>query len=79
MGELLRRHGAMIRSQIVFWHGGVKPREIDKILRNLQFVANTYDFVVKQDDEKRAIAAISTMLTLWASSKRGVGTVYGNI
>lgn len=79
MGELLRRHGAMIRSQIVFWHGGVKPREIDRILRNLQFVADTYDFVVKQDDEKRAIAAISTMLTLWASSKRGVGTVYGNI
>ena len=79
MGELLRRHATMIRSQIVFWHGGVKPREIDRILRNLQFVATTYDFVVMQDDEKRAIAAISTMLTLWATSKRGVGTVYGNI
>lgn len=79
MGELLRRHGTMIRSQIVFWHGAVKPREIDRILRNLQFVADTYDFVVMEDDEKRAIAAISTMLTLWATSKRGVGTVYGNI
>jgi len=79
MGELLRRHASMIRSQVLFWHGGVKPREIDRILRNLQFVADTYDFVVKQEDEKRAIAAISTMLTLWATSKRGVGTVYGNI
>ncbi len=79
MGELLRRHATMIRSQIVFWHGGVKPREIDRILRNLQFVADTYDFVVKKDDEKRAIVAISTMLTLWATSKRGVNTVYGNI
>jgi hypothetical protein len=79
MGELLRRHGAMIRSQIVFWHGGVQPREIDRILRNLQFVADTYDFVVKEDDEKRAIAAISSMLMLWATSKRGVGPVYGNM
>jgi hypothetical protein len=78
MGELLRRHGAMIRSQVVFWHGSVKPRELDKILQNLQFVAATYDFVVRRDDEKRAIAAISTMLALWASSKRGVGVVYGN-
>jgi len=78
MGELLRRHGAMLRSQVVFWHGSVKPRELDKILRNLQFVAATYDFVVRRDDEKRAIAAISTMLTLWAVSKRGVGAVYGN-
>ncbi|MBM2840749.1 MAG: hypothetical protein HW412_1277 [Bacteroidetes bacterium] len=79
MGELLRRHGAMIRSQIVFWHGGFKPREIDKILRNLQFVADTYDFVVKKDDEKRAIAGLSTMLTLWATSKKGVGAVYGSV
>ncbi|HCV43848.1 MAG TPA: hypothetical protein DGH68_10230 [Bacteroidetes bacterium] len=78
MGELLRRHGTMIRSQVVFWHGSVKPKELDKILRDLQFVAATYDFVVRRDDEKRAIAAISTMLTLWASSKRGVGAVYGN-
>ena len=78
MGELLRRHGAMIRSQIVFWHGGVKPREIDKILKNLRLVADTYDFVVKKDDEKRAIAGLSTMLTLWATSKRGVGAVYGS-
>ena len=77
MGELLRRHGAMIRTQVAFWHGGVKPREIGKILKNLQFVADTYDFVVKKEDEKRAIAAISSMLTLWATSKRGVGVVYG--
>jgi hypothetical protein len=78
MGVLLSRHGSMIRSQIAFWHGTVKEREIARILRNLQFVADTYDFVVRKDDEKRAIVAISTMLTLWASSKLGVDKVYGN-
>jgi hypothetical protein len=77
MGELLRRHGTMLREQIAFWHGGVKPREVDRILRNIQFVADTYDLVVRKGDEKRAIVAISSILTLWASSKRGVGPVYG--
>ena len=78
MGELLRRHGAMIKAQVLYWHGGVRPQELRKILRNLQFVANTYDLVIKKDDEKRAIAAISSILTLWATSKRGVGDVYGS-
>jgi hypothetical protein len=78
VGELLRRHGAMIRSQIAFWHGEVKPDRIAKKLRNLQFVADTYDMVVRQEDEKRAIVAIAVNLSLWAASKYGVNEVYGN-
>lgn len=78
IGELLRRHGIMIRNQIAYWHGGVKPAHVDKILRNLRFVAQTYDLVVRREDEKRAIAAITANLSLWAASKYGVGEVYGN-
>lgn len=78
MGELLRRHGAMIREQVSFWHGRVRKDQIGRLLRNMKFVADTYDLVVRQEDEKRAIAAISTLLTLWASSRFGVGEVYGN-
>jgi hypothetical protein len=78
MGELLRRHGTMIRSQITFWHGTVSRRQIDRMLRHFQFVADTYDLVVRTDEEKRAIAAITANLALWAASKFGVGEVYGN-
>ncbi|MBM2846207.1 MAG: hypothetical protein HW407_1519 [Bacteroidetes bacterium] len=78
MGELLRRHGSMITAQIVFWHGTVKRHRVAKMLKNLQFVADTYDLVVRQDDEKRAIVAITANLSLWAASKFGVGKVYGN-
>jgi len=78
MGELLRRHGAMIRREILYWHGKVKPLEVNRILRNLRFVADTYDLVIRKNDEKRAIAAISANLALWAASKSGVGEVYGN-
>jgi hypothetical protein len=78
MGELLRRHGAMIRSQIVFWHGSVPADRLDKIMRNMQFVADTYDLAVRAIDEKRAIAAITSNLALWAASSYGIDEVYGN-
>ena len=78
LGELFRRHGAMIRSQVAYWHGTVKEQQIGKLLRHLKFVADTYDLVVREEDEKRAIAAISTLVTLWAASRYGVGQVYGN-
>jgi hypothetical protein len=78
VGELLRRHGAMIRSEVAFWHGTVKRDQLSHIMRNMKFVADTYDFVVRKEDEKRAITAITATLTLWAASKLGVGEVYGN-
>jgi hypothetical protein len=68
----------MITTQIAFWHGTVKGEKVAKMLRNLQFVADTYDLVVRQEDEKRAIVAITGNLSLWAASKFGIGKVYGN-
>jgi hypothetical protein len=78
MGELLRRHRTMIETQIAFWHGGVKRTQIARMLRNFQFVADTYALVVRAEDEKHAIVAITANLALWAASKFGVGKVYGN-
>ena len=52
--------------------------QLRRITGNLKFVADTYDLVVRREDEKRAIAAITAMLTLWAASTRGIGPVYGN-
>jgi hypothetical protein len=77
-GELLRRHGTMIASQVTFWHGGVTPEPIGRIMRNLKFVADTYDLVVRVEDEKRAIAALTASLSLWAAGKYGVNPVYGD-
>jgi len=66
----------MIKSQIAFWHGTVEKRHIDKMLKNFQFVADTYDFVIHKEHEKRAIVAIAANITLWAASKFGVGKVF---
>lgn len=78
MGELLRRHGEMIKTQVAYWHGSVRREQVGKILRNMKFVADTYDLVVRKDAEKHAIAAICTNLALWAASKYGVGEMYGS-
>ena len=78
MGELLRRHGEMIKTQVAYWHGAVKREQVGKILKNMKFVADTYDLVVRKSDEKHALVAIATSLTLWAASKYGVDEVYGN-
>lgn len=78
MGELLRRHGAMLRAQIAYWHGSVRKEQVGKLLRNYRFIADTYDLVVRRDEEKRTLVALTANITLWAASKFGVDEVYGN-
>ena len=77
MGEFLRRHYVMLIGQIAYWHGGVKKHGIGKILKNMQFVADTYALIIHEEDEKRAIAAITSNLTMWACSRYRVNSVYG--
>jgi hypothetical protein len=76
-GELLRRHEAMIKSQVAFWHGTVHRKQVGKILRNYKFVADTYDLVVRKQDEKHALVALAANLSFWAASKYGVDEVFG--
>ncbi len=76
LGEFLRRHERMIVSQVDYWHGAVNRRRALKVLKNLHFVADTYGLVIHDEDEKRAIAGITSILTLWASARFGSPRVY---
>lgn len=76
LGEFLRRHGEMILDQIAYWHGKIERKAAEKVMHNMRFVADTHGLVVHHNDEKRAIAGLTALLTLWASSKYGVGPVY---
>jgi hypothetical protein len=67
----------MILETVDYWHGGVDPAAARQILNNLHFVADTYGLVIHDADEKRAIAGISTLLTLWATGEFGATPVYG--
>jgi hypothetical protein len=77
LGEFLRRHEEMIIEQVDFWHGNIDTVAARKVLGNLHFVADTYGLVIHAEQEKRTIAGITAILTLWAASAHGVQPVYG--
>jgi len=77
LGEFLRRHEGMIVDQVAYWHGKAPRRALVKVLENMRFVADTHGLVVRHDDEKRTIAGLTALLTLWAVRRGGVGPVYG--
>ena len=76
LGEFLRRHERMIVSQVDYWHGEINRRRAMKILKNLHFVGDTYGLIIHDEDEKRAIAGMTSLLTLWATSRFGAPHVY---
>lgn len=76
LGEFLRRHGEMMVEEVAFWHGWIERHRAEKILKNLHFVADTYGLVIHEENEKRAIAGITALLTLWAGGRYGVTPVY---
>ncbi len=76
LGEFLRRYGQMVLQQVAFWHGWIERPRAAKILANLHFVADTYGLVIHEEDEKRALAGITSLLTLWAGGRYGVTPIY---
>jgi hypothetical protein len=76
LGEFFRRHGGMVLDQVEFWHGWIERGQAAKVLENLHFVADTYGLVIHEEDEKRALAGITALLTLWAGGRYGVTPVY---
>lgn len=78
MGEFLRRHEALIVDEVAYWHGVVEKRKVERVLRNMHFVADTLGMVIHLESENRAIAGISAILALWAASHEGVLPVYAS-
>jgi hypothetical protein len=76
LGEFLRRYGETVLQQVAFWHGWIERPKAAKILANLHFVADTYGLVIHEEDEKRALAGITALLTLWAGGRYGVTPIY---
>jgi hypothetical protein len=79
LGQFLQRHGGMMVDQVAYWHGWIEKRRARKVLENLRFVADTYGLVIHEDSEKRAIAGITALLTLWAGGRYGVTPVYQEV
>lgn len=74
--EFLRRHEKTIVTRVSFWHGTPNYDELRKQLRNMQFVAEVYDLVIYEEDEKKAVIDLSSILMMYSCGKYGMEPIY---
>ncbi len=77
MGEFLRRHQELLVTRVVYWHGDLEREEVERVLRHLRFVSETYGLVVPTSAARRAVADLAILITLWACAWRGVDSMFG--
>ena len=78
IAEFLRRHRKMLVETVSYWHGKVSHAQLNKILSNMQFVAETYGLVVRDAEERETIASFAALLMTWAISHDPVDEeIYG--
>lgn len=74
--EFLRRHETILVKEIVHWHGSPTTRELKKILNNMKFVAEVYDLVIYEEDQKKALIDLAAVLMMYACGKYGMDPIY---
>jgi hypothetical protein len=74
--EFLRRHENLLVHQVANWHGIPTFNELNKILKNMRFVAEVYDLVIYSEDQKKALVDLSAILMMYACGKYGMDPIY---
>jgi len=74
--EFLRRHEKLLVKQIADWHGIPTYKELDKILKDMRFVAEVYNLVIHTEDQKKALVDLSAILMMYACGKYGMDPIY---
>jgi hypothetical protein len=74
--EFLRRNEKMLVEQVAYWHGNPTYSELDKLLKDLQFMADVYDLVIHSEDQKKALVDLSSILMMYACGKYGMDPIY---
>jgi len=74
--EFLRRNEENLTKRIAIWHGEPTYSELKKILANMKFIAEVYDLIVPEDDEKRAAIDVASILMMYSCGKYGMNPIY---
>ena len=74
--EFLRRHEKLLVRQIANWHGSPTYRELQKILDDMQFVAEIYNLVIYEGDQKKALIDLASLLMMYSCGKYGMDPIY---
>ena len=74
--EFLRRYEKMLVKSVADWHGSPPYKELHKILKNMQFVAEVYNLVVHSVDQKKVLVDLASILMMYACGKYGMDPIY---
>ncbi len=74
--EFVRRHENLLIKQVAYWHGTPSHPELNKILDNMIFVAETYDLIIYARDQKKALIDLSALLMMYTCGKYGMSRIY---
>ena len=72
----MRRNEQNLVKRVANWHGEPTFSELKKILSNMKFVAEVYDLIIPEDEEKRAAIDITSLLMMYACGKYGMNAIY---
>ena len=74
--SFLKKYEKLIINKIAFWHGSVPEYELKKIINNMEFVAEIYNLVVLNKNEKKAIIDLTSLLMMYACGTYGMAKFY---
>jgi len=74
--EFLRRFEKLLIKEVADWHGTPNYSELKKILDNMRMVAEVYDLVIYEHDERKALIGLSSILMMFACGKYGMSLIY---
>lgn len=74
--EFLRRHEKMLVEQVSYWHGSPNYSELRKILNSMKFVAEVYKLVIYEEDRKKALVDLSSLLMMYTCGKYGMHKIF---
>ncbi|MEI7811542.1 MAG: cysteine peptidase family C39 domain-containing protein [Ignavibacteria bacterium] len=76
VNDFLKHYGKMLIKRVSFWHGAPGVKELNRILKNMQFVAEVYDLVIYKEDENRALVDMTSLLMMYTCGKYGMQPIY---
>lgn len=77
MGQFLRKHQQLLVDRVCYWHGDVPRADVERLLRNFRFVADTYMMHIPASATRRATVDMAMLLAFWAASTSGINSMYG--
>ena len=74
--EFLRRNEKIVIEQVAYWHGSPSYSELKKVLNSMKFVAEVYNLVIYEEDRKKALVDLCSLLMMYTCGKYGMHKIF---